>query len=75
MANKKQEVGVNRLYLIRYIFRDDGRITICHPLAIYLIILSTLRRWDYSGAIRSCLASFRIGSKQFLPNSVYESTI
>ena len=31
----------------------------------HFIILSTLRRWDYSAAIRSCLASFRIGSKQF----------
>ena len=27
-------------------------------------ILSALRRWDYPAAIRSCLASFRIGNKQ-----------
>ena len=32
-------------------------------------ISSTLGRWDNSAAIRSCLASFRVGTKQMSPDS------
>ena len=37
--------------------------------------LSTLRRWDYSAAITSCLASFRIGTKQTTRETAREPSI